>query len=66
MTQFIPIIKQVTLCGKQGKMQTVSMHDLKQLSYWQGKRFKSGHWYTLNPAFSGVNRTLRVVEITRL
>ena len=34
-------------------MQTVSMHDLKQLSYWQGKRFKSGHWYNLyNPVLS--------------
>ena len=35
------------MCGRQGKMQTVSMHDLEQLSYWQEKRFKSGHWYNL-------------------
>ena len=29
------------------------MHDLEQLSYWQEKRFKSGHWYNLyNPVLS--------------
>ena len=34
-------------------MQTVSMHDLEQLSYWQEKHFKSGHWYNLyNPVIS--------------
>ena len=39
------------MCG--GKMQSVSMQDLEQLSYWQEKRFKSGHWYTLyNPVLS--------------
>ena len=35
------------------KMQTMSMQDLEQLSYWQEKRFKSGHWYNLyNPVIS--------------
>ena len=34
-------------------MQSVSMQDLEQLSYWQEKRFKSGHWYNLyNPVLS--------------
>ena len=34
-------------------MQTMSMQDLEQLSYWQEKRFKSGHWYNLyNPVIS--------------
>ena len=28
-------------------MQTVSMQDLEQIAYWQGKRFKSGHEYNL-------------------
>ena len=45
------------MCGR--KMQSVSMQDLEQLSYWQGKRFKSGHWYNLyNPVIS--------VELTEL
>ena len=40
-------------------MQAISMHDLEQLSYWQEKRFKSGHWYNLyNPVIS--------VELTEL
>ena len=35
------------------KMQTVSMQNLEQLSYWQEKRIKSGHWYNLyNPVIS--------------
>ena len=39
------------MCG--GKMQSVSMQDLEQLSYWQEKRFKSEHWYNLyNPVLS--------------
>ena len=34
-------------------MQTVSMQNLEQSSYWQEKRFKSGHWYNLyNPVIS--------------
>ena len=34
-------------------MQSVSMQDLEQLSYWQEKRFKSGHGYHLyNPVLS--------------
>ena len=45
------------MCG--GKMQSVSMQDLEQLSYWQEKRFNSGHWYNLyNPVLS--------VELTEL
>ena len=39
--------------GRQGKMQSVSMQDLEQIAYWQGKRFKSGHEYNLyNPVLS--------------
>ena len=35
------------------KNAVVSMQDLEQLSYWQEKRFKSGHWYNLyNPVLS--------------
>ena len=34
-------------------MQCVSMQDLEQLSYWQDKRFNSGHGYNLyNPVLS--------------
>ena len=34
-------------------MQTVSMHDLEQLSYWQEKRLTSAHWYNVyNPVIS--------------
>ena len=34
-------------------MQSVSMQDLEQLSYWQEKRFKSKHWYNpYNPVIS--------------
>ena len=40
-------------------MQSVSMQDLEQLSYWQEKRFNSGHSYHLyNPVLS--------VELTEL
>ena len=40
-------------------MQSVSMQDLEQLSYWQEKRFNSGHGYNLyNPVLS--------VELTEL
>ena len=38
------------MCGRQGKMQAVSMHDLEQLSYWQEKRFKRYNLY--NPVLS--------------
>ena len=35
------------------KMQSISVQDLEQLSYWQEKRFKSDHWYNLyNPVIS--------------
>ena len=35
------------------KMQSVSMQDLEQLSYWQEKRFMSRHWYNVyNPVIS--------------
>ena len=45
------------MCG--GKMQSVSMQDLEQLSYWQEKRFNSGHGYNpYNPVIS--------VELTEL
>ena len=45
--------------GRQDKMQSVSMQDLEELSYWQEKRFKSEHWYNLyNPVIS--------VELTEL
>ena len=34
-------------------MQSVSMQDLEQLSYWQEKRFMSRHWYNVyNPVIS--------------
>ena len=41
------------------KMQSVSMQDLKQFSYWQEKRLVSSHWYNIyNPVIS--------VELTEL
>ena len=44
---------------KQPKMQSVSMQDLEQLSYWQEKRLISSHWYNIyNPVIS--------VELTKL
>ena len=34
-------------------MQTISMHDLEQFSYWQEKRMTSVHWYNIyNPVIS--------------
>ena len=34
-------------------MQTLSMNDLEQLSYWQEKRLTSAHWYNVyNPVIS--------------
>ena len=40
-------------------MQSVSMQDLEQLSYWQEKRLMSSHWYNIyNPVIS--------VELTKL
>ena len=40
-------------------MQSVSMQDLEQFSYWQEKRLMSAHWYNLyNPVIS--------VELTEL
>ena len=34
-------------------MQTISMHDLEQFSYWQEKRLTSAHWYNIyNPVIS--------------
>ena len=40
-------------------MQTVSMQDLEQVSYWQEKRLMSSHWYDIyNPVIS--------VELTEL
>ena len=34
-------------------MQTISMHDLEQFSYWQEKRLASAHWYNIyNPVIS--------------
>ena len=45
--------------GVEENMQSVSMQDLEQLSYWQEKRFNSGHGYNLyNPVLS--------VELTEL
>ena len=39
--------------GVEENMQSVSMHDLEQLSYWQEKRFNSGYGYNLyNPVLS--------------
>ena len=47
------------------KMQTVSMQDLEQLSYWQEKRFMSGHWYNVyNPVIS-VELTEIAVRVVR-
>ena len=47
------------------KMQTVSMQDLEQLSYWQEKRFMSGHWYNVyNPVIS-VELTELAVRVVR-
>ena len=41
------------------KMQSVSMPDLEQVSYWQEKRLMSSHWYNIyNPVIS--------VELTEL
>jgi len=57
----ISIIKQVLMlvCSRQSKMQSVSMQDLEQLSYWQEKRLMSSHWYNIyNPVIS--------VELTEL
>lgn len=34
-------------------MQTISMHDLEQFSYWQEKRLMRAHWYNIcNPVIS--------------
>lgn len=34
-------------------MQTISMHDLEQFSYWQEKGLRSAHWYNIcNPVIS--------------
>lgn len=49
----------VCVCSRQSKMQSVSMQDLEQLSYWQEKRLMSSHWYNIyNPVIS--------VELTKL
>ena len=49
----------VCVCARQSKMQSVSMQDLEQLSYWQEKRLMSSHWYNIyNPVIS--------VELTKL
>ena len=41
------------------KMQSVSMQDLEQFSYWQETRLMSSHWYNIyNPVIS--------VELTEL
>ena len=41
------------MCGRQGKMQTVSMQDLEQISYWQQKRLTRTHRYNVyNPVIS--------------
>lgn len=49
----------VCVCSRQSKMQSVSMQDLEQLSYWQEKHLMSSHWYNIyNPVIS--------VELTKL
>lgn len=49
----------VCVCSRQSKIQSVSMQDLEQLSYWQEKRLMSSHWYNIyNPVIS--------VELTKL
>ena len=49
----------VCVFSRQSKMQSVSMQDLEQLSYWQEKRLMSSHWYNIyNPMIS--------VELTKL
>jgi len=40
------------VCSRQSKMQSVSVQDLEQLSYWQEKRLMSSHWYIYNPVIS--------------
>ena len=37
----------VCVRSRQSKMQSVSMQDLEQLSYWQEKRRMSSHWYNI-------------------
>ena len=41
------------MCVQKVKMQSVSMQDLEQFSYWQEKRLMSSHWYSIyNPVIS--------------
>ena len=46
MVRLREVIKSIT-------MQSVSMQDLEQISYWQEKRVTSAHWYNIyNPVIS--------------